>query len=64
VVSKPDKVDAREATKADVILTKLSNEMLKAMFVVMNKRGSSGAPWQSKRARIAYTSLNDSHCLY
>jgi hypothetical protein len=44
VVSKPDKVDAREATKADVILTKLSNEMLKAMFVVMNKRGSSGAP--------------------
>lgn len=43
---RPDNVAAREETTAEEILTRLSNDMLKAMLVTIYNRGSNGAPSQ------------------
>lgn len=47
----PDNVDASEATSADDIFTKLSNDILKAMFTVIKTKGSNGAPSQPETTR-------------
>ena len=45
----PAEVAVSEATTADDIFTKLSNEMLKAMFTNINSNGRNGAPPQSTK---------------
>jgi hypothetical protein len=44
---KPAEVAVSEATRADDIFTKLSNEILKAMFTSIKSNGRNGAPPQS-----------------
>lgn len=46
---RPAEVDVSEATSADDIFTKLSNEILKAIFTNINSNGRNGAPPQSTK---------------
>lgn len=45
----PANVTTSEETKADDIFTRLSKNMLNAMFVAIKSRGSSGAPSQPEK---------------